>query len=373
MKSSLEYDRRVATAIDEFEESITPLENSTTPRQVFHTPTELFKPFYGYAIARYILHQYRSHYYPRTNLCIYEIGGGNGTLMMNLLDYIYEHDPQVYAFMQYRVVEISQKLAQRQKRTLEESKYANDHLQRVEIIQQDILTWSLPEQQPAYILAMEVIDNLPHDVIRYDPQTGQPFQGVVLIDPDGEFEEAYTPSIDELPKRYLALRHNSGYSHLPLSHPQGMPAVLRQLMQLVSYRGKLTSREFIPTALLSLLDVLDEYFPHHHLILSDFEKLPNSIPGYMAPVVQTRYQKTMVPCTTYLVRQGYFDIFFPTDFEELRRMYEALCPSYFGRRQTKVLSHRRFVEKWGDLEGTSTKNGDNPMRDYYQNVKMLIS
>lgn len=373
MKNSLTYDRAVAAEIDEFESSIQSDNNPAAARQVFHTPTELFKPYYGHAIARQLLHQYRSHYHPHTNLCIYEIGGGNGTLMLNILDYIYDNDREVYDHMQYRLVEISRQLARRQRETIENSVHGQSHLQHIEIIQRDILTWSLPEPSPCYVLGMEVVDNLPHDVIRYDPQTGQPLQGVVVIDENGEFEETYTPSMDEVPRRYLELREKVGYSQLPFEHPQNTPSFLRKLVHTLPYTGQLTSREFIPTAMLSLLDVLSEYFPHHHLILSDFDTLPNAIPGYMAPVVQTRYQKAMVPCTTYLVQQGYFDIFFPTNFAELRKMYESLCPTYFGTRRTVVVSHRDFIEKWGDLEQTTTRSGENPMRDYYENVKMLIS
>jgi hypothetical protein len=179
--------------------------------------------------------------------------------------------------------------------------------------------------------------------------------------------------MDELPRRYLSLRAKLGRNHLPLTHPYALPSFLRQASNFLPYAGRLTTKEFLPTTLLSLFDVFSEFFPHHHLILSDFDSLPNAIPGYMAPVVQTRYQRAMVPCTTYLVQQGYFDIFFPTNFEELRGMYRMLCPSYFGARRMQVSKHAEFVEKWGDMKKTTTKSGENPMRDYYQNVKMLIS
>ena len=373
MKNSLTYDRMLTKAIDSFEESLQDAKDLSSARQVFHTPTESFKPYYGHAIARHLLHQYRSHYYPNSDLYIYEIGGGNGTLMLNILDYIREKDPQVYNYVQYRIVEISAALARRQRETLQQSQYAAEHAQHVEIIQKDFLSWSIPIPQPCFILAMELIDNLPHDIIRYDPRSGQPLQAVVLIDPDGEFDEMYTPSMDELPRRYLSLREKLGRRHLPLFHPQSIPSFLRQFIRALPYSGKLSAKEFVPTTLLSLLDVLSQYFPHHHLILSDFDSLPNAIPGYMAPVVQTRYQRAMVPCTTYLVQQGYFDIFFPTNFEELRGIYSILCPSYFGTRRTQILTHRHFMERWGDMEATTTKSGENPMRDYYENVKMLIS
>lgn len=373
MKDNLAYDRALVRVIDDFEDSLQADRDTTSARQVFHTPTELFKPYYGQAIARHLLHQYRLHYFPHTDLNIYEIGGGNGTLMLNILDYIREHDPEVYNCTQYRIVEISLQLAQRQKAVLEKSLPEAEHLQHVQILHKDILTWSIPVRHPCYVLAMEVVDNLPHDIVRYDPQTGQPLQAVVLIDKNGEFEEAYTRSMDELPRRYLALRKKLGHSHLPRSHPQALPSFIRQLSRALPYSGRLTGREFVPTTLLSLLDVLYEYFPHHHLILSDFDSLPNAIPGYMAPVVQTRYQRNMIPCTTYLVQQGYFDIFFPTNFWELQAMYGQLCPSYFGTRRMHVTTHRKFVERWGDMRQTTTLSGENPMKDYYENVKMLIS
>jgi len=293
--------------------------------------------------------------------------------MLNILDYIRQNDPQVYNYAEYRTIEISPQLAKQQRQTLEKSEFGRDHAQHVEIVQKDALTWNVPVRHPCYVLAMEVIDNLPHDVIRYDPTTGRPLQGVVLIDGHGEFEEAYTASMDELPRRYLSLREKLGYKHLPRSHPQRMPRILRRAFHSLPYTGKLTSKEFIPTTLLQLLDVLNEYFPHHHLLLSDFDSLPNAIPGYMGPVVQTRYQRSMVPCTTYLVQQGYFDIFYPTDFEELQAFYGMLCPSYFGTRRTHIVTHKEFMKKWGDLKATTTRSGENPMTDYYQNVRMLIS
>ena len=304
---------------------------------------------------------------------IYEIGGGNGTLMLNILDYIRETNLEVYNCTQYRIVEISRQLAMRQRAVLDKGLSEREHMERVEIIHKDILSWTIPERHCCYVLAMEVVDNLPHNIIRYDLFTSQPLQAVVLIDQNGEFEEAYTSSMDELPQRYLSLRKKLGRKHLPLSHPQAIPALLRKLAHALPYSSRLTAREFIPTTLLSLLDVLNEYFPHHHLILSDFDSLPNAIPGYMAPVVQTQYKRNMIPCTTYLVQQGYFNIFFPTHFGELRGIYRKLCPSYFGTRRMHVTTHRKFVEHWGDMKQTTTQSGENPMRDYYENVKMLIS
>lgn len=144
-----------------------------------------------------------------------------------------------------------------------------------------------------------------------------------------------------------------------------------------------------------------------------------------APVVQTRYQNTTVPCSTLFVRQGYFDIFFPTNFENLRDMYEhilaqplsmadvvqeaapRLTPlsttasplaegnSFFssyqpktrrppmdgvasssglpvGERKSQVYTHQEFMETYADVRQTRLRSGENPLLDTYKNVKMLF-
>lgn len=164
--------------------------------------------------------------------------------------------------------------------------------------------------------------------------------------------------------------------------------------------------------------MLRDKFPRHRLLLSDFSSLPDTIPGYNAPVVQTRVNNVMVPCETYLVHQGYFDIFFPTNFALLRDLYECVVggddethdsgvrasplgnlasptrsgSTFFssegrrkviegvisssglavGERQSSVYTHREFLEKYADLDATTLRNGENPMLDFYQNVKFLF-
>lgn len=120
----------------------------------------------------------------------------------------------------------------------------------------------------------------------------------------------------------------------------------------------------------------------------------------------------MVPCSTYLVQPGYFDIFFPTDFEKLRDMYRLvmssptsrdvelrssplgttasslrLGPSFFSssssshsnsprmdgeKGRVKVFTHKEFMQTYADLEATTVRNGENPMLEYYQNVRFLF-
>lgn len=113
---------------------------------------------------------------------------------------------------------------------------------------------------------------------------------------------------------------------------------------------------------------LRDYFPNTKLFLSDFSTLPDAIEGHRGPVVQTRYLGKSIACTTYLVQKGYFDIFYPTDFEELRKMYEKLVG-----RSGRVLDHRAFCQQYADLPACRTQSGDIPITDMYENVKVFIS
>ncbi|KAI1320726.1 hypothetical protein EDD11_010260 [Mortierella claussenii] len=337
-------------------------------RQVWHTPTELFKPWYGYAIAKYIVTEYKLNNYPHDDLIIYEMGAGNGTLMLNILDYIQQFEPSVYERTRYRIIEISKKLAQRQGERQEVRAISNRH-ECVEVINRSIFEWDAPVPDHCFFVGMEVLDNFSHDLIRYDAVTEEPLQGMVAIDEEGDYTEIYTPVQDPLIQKYLALRKQTGYKPPVLSR-----RMLRRLRNRLPFAPNMTGPEFIPTKLLLLLETLKQYFPNHRLVLSDFFTLPEAIKGTDAPVVQTRYSGTMVPCSTYMVMPGMFDIFFPTNFELLKDMYQQVCrPSLGMEKSVKVQTQREFLERYGDLERTRTYSGENPMLMYYENNKMFLS
>lgn len=260
-------------------------------------------------------------------------------------------------------------------------------------------------------------------MIRYDLKTLQPFQGVVTIDGNSDFSMYYTPVTDPLIASFIALRQRLG-------HPPPIPRLLkfapslRTLYTSLPLSPNLSAPEFIPTRLLTLLRTLRRCFPRHRLLLSDFSSLPDTVEGVCAPVVQTRVRGTTVPCDTVLVKQGYFDIFFPTDFDRLRDMYEhvltepdihpslehddqratplstsisplAVGANFFssyhpttrrspvdgmtsasglpvGERKSSVFTHAEFMDTYADLRQTQLKSGENPILEYYQNVKFLF-
>lgn len=258
-------------------------------------------------------------------------------------------------------------------------------------------------------------DNFAHDEIRYSIETRQPFQGLVAIDEWGDFSQLYEPVSDGLITSYLNLREE--ISQVSPVVPSSSP-LLRRLRASLPFAPNLSQPEYIPTRLLQLLNIIRDKFPRHRLLLSDFATLPDTIPGHNAPVVQTRVHNTMVPCSTLLVKQGYFDIFFPTPFKVLRDMYEHIMAkprvasldgnrasplltssstadlgaNFFfshgrrppgdsvtsasglpvGGRKSSVFTHREFMETYATISGTQLRNGENPLLDYYQNVKFLF-
>ena len=362
-----EFNQQINQSYHDFEEVLDDIAYDAN-RQLWHTPTELFQPHYGHAIARYLVTNYKMTLFPYHDLIIYEMGAGNGTMMRNILDYIRDMDPSVYARTKYRIIEISSTLHSLQKTSLSPSMSDPDHLDHVELINSSIFNWKTPVPHPCFFLALEVIDNFAHDTIRYDPYTEQPMQGSVLINEDGDFVEFYEPNIDPLAARYLKLRRVAARAPVrtPLTSP---PGSLRRLYHSLPFAPNLTRPEYIPTRLMQFFDILSNYFPHHRLVLADFNALPDAAPGINGPIVQTRFERRNIVVPTPFVHQGYFDIFFPTDFGLMEDMYRLQTGKL-----TRVKSHDEWLSGWEDDEGgTMVRSGEDVMRSFYQNQAVMTT
>lgn len=363
--------------------------------QLWHTPTELFSPYYGEALARFIVVNYKLNgYYPYDDLIIYEMGGGNGTLMCNILNFIKQNEPDIYARTQYKIIEISDQLALKQYSQALGQKLVSQGLDqnKVQIVNKSIFKWDKVIHDPCFFIALEVFDNFAHDVIRYDVTTGEPHQGHVLVDEAGDFYEFFTPELTHYAEAYLNLRENGNFPILPQTksmmgkmlllksaipftnhdsiHPLFHSSLKLSLKdKLLPFKDHLTPGEFIPTRLLQFFQILKHRFPNHTLISSDFNYLPNTMPGYYnAPVVQTVIKDRMVDVSTYMCHQGYFDIMFPTDFALASDMYKQVTGKL-----ARVELHKDFLQQWSDVEATTTKKGENPMLDFYKNVSFMVS
>jgi hypothetical protein len=258
----------------------------------------LFRPYYGETIARYLVSNYKLTLYPYHDLIIYEMGAGNGTMMLNILDFIRDTDYEVYQRTKYKIIEISPALADLQTKNLLDTLNSKGHRDRVEIINRSIFDWDTYVHSPCFFLALEVFDNFGHDTVRFNTRTELPQQGGVLIDADGEFHEYFNTQLDPVAARFLRVRQAA--SRRPFTSPLG-PWYLRGIRSAPPFRKEFSLPEYIPTRLMQFFDVLNQYFPAHRLVASDFSSLPDAVPGLNAPVVQTRYQRRTVPVTTPFV------------------------------------------------------------------------
>lgn len=110
-----------------------------------------WKPWYGRAIAQCLVSEYLLKYFPYEDLVIYEIGAGNGTLALDILDYLREDYPDVYERTRYNIIEISGNLARLQREKLSAAHPC------VTVHNKSIFRWDTREPAPCYFLAMEVI------------------------------------------------------------------------------------------------------------------------------------------------------------------------------------------------------------------------
>ena len=366
IKDEPEFNKLFGQRYTEFEDKLDKKEYDEA-RQLWHTPTELFRPFYGEAIARYMVANYKLSLFPYHDLVIYELGAGNGTLMLNILDYIRQTDAEVYARTKFRIIEVSKSLAQLQMRNLQSTAASRGHLDKVEVINKSIFDWDRYVPTPCFFLALEVFDNFAHDVLRYDPKSGEAMQGSVLIDAQGDFYEFYNRGLDPIASRFLRVR-DAACQDRSYEGPLRGSKLWRSFRHSLPFAPNLTLPEYIPTRLMQFFTILSTRFPAHRLVTSDFHTLPQATAGFNSPVVQTRYQRRTVLVRTPLVMQGYFDILFPTDFGVMEDIYRAITG-----RLTRVMTHEDFFRRWAYVEDTQMRSGENALLDWYKNASVMVT
>lgn len=92
---------------------------------------------------------------------------------------------------------------------------------------------------------------------------------------------------------------------------------------------------------------------------------------YVVVVVVVRPLCPWGPRRLYLasqVRQGYFDILFPTDFAVMEAVYQAITGKL-----TRVVTHEDFMKRWAYVDETRTKSGESPLLSWYQNASVMTT
>ena len=317
-------------------------------------------------------------------LRIVEMGGGNGTCALNILDYLAKHYPSLYEQTEYTIVELSEVLSRKQRVVLR--KHLRHHLAqadtpqaqgnkhssraahsqagsiaskpRVRLLHMSMVEWrELIADQTVFVLGLEVLDNMPHDRVRQvdeqvfretrvhsraraqasqasDPSLAQalrdapePFPYLEVLQPISDplvaEYHSYTPFLPTKPF-FSVFRPELWYTYSDAWRAVGFGLVewrhANKYFDAPSY--------WYPTTQLQLLHVLRRHLPQHHLLLADFHFLPSTVEGRNGPVVAAKGRETggkTQDHSSHLIAQGGADIFFPTDFAALHYVYQRVC------------------------------------------------
>ncbi|KNA21222.1 hypothetical protein SOVF_045310 [Spinacia oleracea] len=338
------------------------------------TPVELFKPWYAHGIAEAILRTANLS----VPLKIYEIGGGSGTCAKGIMDYLMLNaPPRVYNNMTYISVEISPSLAEKQKETVGQ---VQSHKSRFTVECRDAADrngWGNAQQEPCWVIMLEVLDNLPHDLI-YAENQASPWEEVwVEKQLDREIpSESYRPLQDRLITLCIEILAED------INGPAtGVASAARSIFSKIFPKPR---RCWLPTGCLKLMEALHSALPKMSLIASDFSYLPDvKLPGLRAPLVSAKIDGCSVDYNSYLDAKGDADIFFPTDFWLLER-FDHYCSGWLEtcqknpskekkKRRTFTLDTSAFMEQFGLPSKTKTKDGYNPLLDDFKNTKFYLS
>lgn len=339
------------------------------------TPVELFKPWYGYALAEYIL---RNHD-PEFPLQIFEIGGGAGTCARNILDYIKLKAPSIYESMRYVSVEISNALASKQVKSVHA---VRSHKSRFLVECRNACSqsgWGEVDERPCFLIMLEVLDNQPHDLL-YKKDSCCPWLETYITRDEQErsksqrLTEVHKPVQDPLIQRCIEIMERT-------SNPT--PSWLLTIKDFLSKFLPLQKKAWIPTGSLQLLEASYAVHPNMVLIASDFSILPDvKIEGDRAPLVASKKDGVTKDHSTYLDTKGDADIFFPTDFLLLKELDHYCCSmasvaaderKILIKRKPRIMTSAQFMRQFADISKTRTKGGFNPLLDDYSNTSFYLS
>lgn len=311
----------------------------------------------------------------------------------DILGWLRDHRPDIHSTCSYTCVEISPTLAKLQhQRVAEEA----GHGERFDVRRgdaADVASWhGIPREIPCFVVAMEVLDNLPHDRVWREGAGGDWHETLVrstpIIEPATgwkssshaqhaqqgsqeistlELEELISPVRDPLIAQCLDAWNTTNASKGDTTN--GISGTMLRMLR--SAMGAAVGESaFLPTGAVNLFHALHAALPNHRFIAADFDHLPETvIDGWGAPLVATTRDGTTIDHGTYLVQPGIADIFFPSDFELLRMLYTQCT----GRKAVHMKS-QIFFEKWGaEKEERKCRDGYDPLIQDYSNTAFLLS
>jgi Putative S-adenosyl-L-methionine-dependent methyltransferase len=361
------------------------------------TPSELFTPYYSQCIARWMVRQMqwkmKQSQPSLVNLEIVELGGGRGTNAMNILDYIHESVPDdIYPnISSYTVVDYSQPLLDYQQETfsttIHASKFSSQNLDLCEYASSTLgFDATTSSQLPLFstkpspfkknktvtiVFGLEILDNLPHDKIRYCSRTGivEQTELVIVDETNRQMKELFVPLSDPILQNVL----------------QNYPIVQSPYQ---------TQCYWIPTVACGIIRAIFKERPEAFLLLADFDSFVNAVPKPASAVMADAPSDTIAPLpavgdpivtnmndvdlTSYLqLSETATDILFPTNFHALAAFLRACRQPLMSRTYpvcTMVQKQSEFLQIHGPEQVKSTTSwwtGFSPMVHDFVNCSIL--
>merc|ERR1719464_236779 len=113
-------------------------------------------------------------------------------MAQGVLDYMKEFYPDVYEDMEYTIIELSTAFWKIQKERL-------GHHKNFRTVNKSIVDWDYTEHEEAFVIAFEVLDNMPHDKVTFrgkqvmvnHTEDGQPFEETQEVEDEliAEYQE----------------------------------------------------------------------------------------------------------------------------------------------------------------------------------------
>lgn len=333
------------------------------------TPVELFRPFYSQVLANFIANEAGCE--GGGNIHIVEIGGGRGTNALCILDHLEREFPDIYRRCRYTMMDASPTLLKLQKEVImnrETNTLGHDsvvdfrHVDMMDVAEEHLELLEKSDEVTV-LLAMEVLDNLPHDKISICSKSGRILQADVYCDDEShEVKERFRPLEDLLISRMIEFN----------------PSYIPQFGQ-----------RWIPSVAGAMIGSLFQARPNASVVIADFDYLPPSDIHLNSSLFECPRNEQGRPLITdmndrdyesYLTAPPLCDILFPTDFHLLRDYIEAAMKYHLSKEhdvrpwKVSVQKQSQFLAKFGPKQvkdTTSRWTGFSPLVEDFSNCSVL--
>lgn len=190
------------------------------------------------------------------SLDIVEIGPGRASLVDSILDFLKNYNLELYRNINYELVEISPILAETCRKQLTEKHPTLMKTGQIKITNQSVFDYKRKSDRDCFVLAMEILDNMPHDRLwKMDPRAPSWTHQTMINE---QMEEERVPIEDAWCQKYVSLEKSMpGHDHISSTRALKREGIVQRFSDLFFPKSE-DARDniFIPTTTLMLFEKL---------------------------------------------------------------------------------------------------------------------